>query len=298
MQKRTISLISLILLIVFVVFSFMPVILMITSWERNFIVGYTADSSWMESFADFAYTGSFTGILVYVCYLFTFIGISVLILQSVGKQSKTVDLLTFTPVISAAIFILFSLLEFIPDEMPNSYSPYGYLGCSPGWGYYIEIALIIAVAFMSVLIATGKLNDIQTPITQTTNAIDGAVEILKYKQLLDEGIISQEEFDAKKKIVIEKELTKEKNMKYCQNCGAEVHENAVVCVKCGCAINNAKNTEIDDSVSVGLVILAVFVPLFGIIYWPVNASKRPNCAKACGIAAIISWVVSSLILLA
>lgn len=24
---------------------------------------------------------------------------------------------------------------------------------------------------------------------------------------------------------------------YCSNCGAEVHENAVVCVKCGCAIH-------------------------------------------------------------
>ncbi|MBR2080985.1 MAG: hypothetical protein IKC50_06330 [Oscillospiraceae bacterium] len=27
-------------------------------------------------------------------------------------------------------------------------------------------------------------------------------------------------------------------MKYCQHCGAEVHEKAVVCVKCGCAIPN------------------------------------------------------------
>ncbi|MDO4757369.1 MAG: zinc-ribbon domain-containing protein [Parabacteroides sp.] len=83
-------------------------------------------------------------------------------------------------------------------------------------------------------------------------------------------------------------------MKYCQHCGAEVNENAVVCVKCGCSIqqaNNAPAKEVDNSVSAGLVILAVLIPLFGIIYWPVKAKERPKCARACGIAAIISWVV-------
>ena len=41
-----------------------------------------------------------------------------------------------------------------------------------------------------------------TPIETTTNAIpqaSGADEIKKYKELLDMGIITQEEFDAKKK---------------------------------------------------------------------------------------------------
>lgn len=81
-------------------------------------------------------------------------------------------------------------------------------------------------------------------------------------------------------------------MKYCQNCGAEINDNAVVCVKCGCSAKPENQmAEVDDTVSVGLVILAVLIPLFGIIYWPVKAKSRPKCAKACGIAAIISWVV-------
>ena len=83
-------------------------------------------------------------------------------------------------------------------------------------------------------------------------------------------------------------------MKYCQSCGAEVNENAAVCVKCGCFIQQEK--KVDGSVSVGLVILAVLIPLFGIIYWPVKAKDRPNCARACGIAAIISWVLGILLL--
>ena len=84
-------------------------------------------------------------------------------------------------------------------------------------------------------------------------------------------------------------------MKFCQNCGAEINDNAVVCVKCGSSVKPANQvTEVDNSVSVGLVILAVLIPLFGIIYWPVKAKSRPKCAQACGIAAIISWAVAFL----
>ena len=81
-------------------------------------------------------------------------------------------------------------------------------------------------------------------------------------------------------------------MKFCQSCGAEINDNAVVCVKCGCSIKPVNQVEkVDDTVSVGLVILAVLIPIFGVIYWPVKAKTRPRCAKVCGIAAIISWIV-------
>ena len=89
-------------------------------------------------------------------------------------------------------------------------------------------------------------------------------------------------------------------MKFCQHCGAEIKDEAVICVKCGCSVatNNTAVEEVDDSVSAGFVVLSVLIPLFGIIYWPVNAKKRPKCAKACGIAALISWAVSFVIIMA
>lgn len=85
-------------------------------------------------------------------------------------------------------------------------------------------------------------------------------------------------------------------MKFCQHCGKELLDAAVICPGCGCSVQAI--AEVDESVSVGLVILAVLIPLFGIIYWPVKAKTRPKCAKACGIAAIISWVVGFVILMA
>ena len=82
-------------------------------------------------------------------------------------------------------------------------------------------------------------------------------------------------------------------MKFCQHCGREVMNEAVICPNCGCSVQEPSQAmEVDESVSAGLVVLAVLIPLFGLIYWPVKAKTRPKCAQACGIAAIISWVAS------
>lgn len=83
-------------------------------------------------------------------------------------------------------------------------------------------------------------------------------------------------------------------MKYCPHCGAAVSEYAVFCLNCCFSI--AQEKQVDHSVSAGLVILAFLIPLFGVIYWPTKAKERPICAKACGIAAIISCVLIILLI--
>jgi uncharacterized membrane protein YvbJ len=83
-------------------------------------------------------------------------------------------------------------------------------------------------------------------------------------------------------------------MKFCQHCGKEILDEAVICPGCGCSVqatNNTQTVNVDESVSAGLVVLSILIPLFGVIYWPVKAKTRPKCAKICGIAAIISWAV-------
>ena len=89
-------------------------------------------------------------------------------------------------------------------------------------------------------------------------------------------------------------------MRYCSKCGKEIHEEAVVCVHCGCAV--AENTPkypwekpMTDGVNPGLCILSALFPLFGIIFWALMYSKTPKKARACGISAIISGVVMILI---
>ena len=90
-------------------------------------------------------------------------------------------------------------------------------------------------------------------------------------------------------------------MKFCQHCGKEILDEAVICPGCGCSVQTTNNTQtanVDESVSAGLVVLSVLIPLFGVIYWPVKAKTRPKCAKTCGIAAIISWAVSFVLMMA
>lgn len=84
-------------------------------------------------------------------------------------------------------------------------------------------------------------------------------------------------------------------MKYCSKCGKEVHDEAIICPQCGCAIAplppvTQQRPEADEA-SVGLCILAFFVPLFGLIYWAVKCKDTPKRANAIGITALISWII-------
>ena len=70
-------------------------------------------------------------------------------------------------------------------------------------------------------------------------------------------------------------------------------DEAVVCTNCGCYATSQNLThEKEDRVSVGLCVLAAFIPLFGIIYWPLKHKESPKRAMACGITAIIAWAIS------
>lgn len=90
-------------------------------------------------------------------------------------------------------------------------------------------------------------------------------------------------------------------MKFCSKCGKEIMDEAVICPNCGCEVKNStvstsQNT-VDDQVSIGLCVLAVLIPLFGVIYWPLKHQVTPKKAQACGIAGIVSWVVSFILIL-
>lgn len=89
-------------------------------------------------------------------------------------------------------------------------------------------------------------------------------------------------------------------MKFCSKCGKQILDEAIVCMGCGCPIENSSSSmslfgeRETDVVSVGLCILSAFIPLFGIIYWAVKHRDTPKRARACGITGIVSWVLSFL----
>ena len=86
---------------------------------------------------------------------------------------------------------------------------------------------------------------------------------------------------------------------FCSNCGAEINDNAVVCVKCGCAVNRPQVNIVinNDSSKDWLVtlLLCFFVGAFGIHRFYVGKTgtgilQLITCG-GCGIWTIIDFIV-------
>ncbi|MBQ9760742.1 MAG: hypothetical protein IJW16_05280 [Clostridia bacterium] len=85
-------------------------------------------------------------------------------------------------------------------------------------------------------------------------------------------------------------------MKYCQQCGRELIDDAAICIGCGSTIGALKKA-LDNRINIGFCILSFFMPLFGIVYWAVVSGWAPKRARACGITAIVSIVISFVVTL-
>ncbi len=84
---------------------------------------------------------------------------------------------------------------------------------------------------------------------------------------------------------------------YCSNCGAEINDNAVVCVKCGCAVNKPIQVTINGSSKDWLVtlLLCFFVGYLGIHRFYVGKTGtgivQLLTLGGCGIWALIDFIV-------
>lgn len=68
-------------------------------------------------------------------------------------------------------------------------------------------------------------------------------------------------------------------MKYCSHCGAEIEDDAVICVNCGCATNDGKSKVKEGNSSMGkialvfMIIGCVFSPLSGLYSYLTNTDN-------------------------
>mgnify|MGYP004698122211 CR=1 FL=1 len=79
-------------------------------------------------------------------------------------------------------------------------------------------------------------------------------------------------------------------MKFCSHCGAQIDDNAVICIKCGCQVAQ-KETALQDAPSTGFAVLGFFFPLVGLILYLVWKSTSPLKAHSCGKGALIGFIV-------
>ncbi|MBP3620855.1 MAG: zinc ribbon domain-containing protein [Lachnospiraceae bacterium] len=91
-------------------------------------------------------------------------------------------------------------------------------------------------------------------------------------------------------------------MKYCQKCGKEIMDEAVICIHCGCAVPgaNAKTIAPDDAPDLVSAILGGLIPILGLIMYCIYKDTRPQKAtsfiKGAGIGFAIGLVCVSMML--
>ena len=82
-------------------------------------------------------------------------------------------------------------------------------------------------------------------------------------------------------------------MKYCCRCGKTLSDHAVVCVHCGCAVENTVKVT-GNWPSERIAILSFFFPIVGLILYLVDSDVRPLRAQSAGKGALAGFIVGVL----
>ena len=195
MTKKTASFIALISLIVFAVFVFMPCIFEIVDLKQvpdNPIAYQTVGSTYEDFFfvCRSAYA-NLSDIYAIIAYVFVVISIVALALHVACRVNKIVTYLTFSPCVAAIFFALVMVF------LGSTYEPGDkwYYVFKAGWGFYILGALLLIASVLSVLIALGKVTDVPPKSQISTKSVCEADTLRKYKDLLESGAITPEEYE-------------------------------------------------------------------------------------------------------
>ena len=73
---------------------------------------------------------------------------------------------------------------------------------------------------------------------------------------------------------------------YCKNCGAQVDDKAVVCLRCGFQLAPIKKKPADDG-SLIWTVVGFFVPVAALVLYLIWKDDKPKCAKRAALGGLI-----------
>ncbi len=76
-------------------------------------------------------------------------------------------------------------------------------------------------------------------------------------------------------------------MAICKNCGSQIDDKAVICPNCGVQ-------QVKDNGGFGWGLLGCCIPIVGLVLFLVWKDTKPKTAKAAGIGALVSVIISVL----
>lgn len=183
MQKKIVSVTSFIMLIIFIAISFAPI-------SFNFSRGYKFNG---DPYVHCSMWKIATGLAFFVT-IFVVVGIVALIMKSIEMNNVFSKIGCFAP---ALAFVLFGVLWIKTLDYDTHYHS--------AWGIFVECILLLVASALSILIGLNFFKNKPVNVSVAKNATipqtppnSVADELAKYKNLLDSGAITQDEYDAKK----------------------------------------------------------------------------------------------------
>ena len=78
---------------------------------------------------------------------------------------------------------------------------------------------------------------------------------------------------------------------FCPTCGMEIHDEAVVCIHCGCATaKTASPASVADAPDTAYAVLGFFIPIVGLILYITAKDTTPLKAASAGKGALAGFI--------
>lgn len=220
MEKKKASLITMIMLIVFTVVSAIPFVYIEKYIKAADEGGYESYPSNTWSHNMYLWNIKFLSV---VCVILAVIGIVCMFLQYNGKEHKLSKFSNYIPIATAVVYVIMSIYVLTvtyPDDEITEVYPKGFMGYwrfDGGFGFYLQLALLICCAVLCYSIITNNPTlltsksstaenadntEAAVSVAHSTSTKESFEELIKYKDLLDNGIITKEEFEEKKKQIL------------------------------------------------------------------------------------------------
>lgn len=203
-MKKKASLAALILQAVAAVALFLPWVYSQAYWRQTtqFPYGFTKRYTYAISF--FGGVQGSGGALSYLALAVMILAIVVLALVLAGRSGPITQMGIYASPLALVLAAAAALIRILNrsyegGDTINDPSTTAFWEISPGWLFYIIAALQIAAAVLCILIALNKFRDDAPQSARRSAPAASASELKELKALLDAGVITQEEFSAKKK---------------------------------------------------------------------------------------------------
>ena len=207
-MKNKITLYSMILIIVETVCMFIPFCFLQKSWmydSNSFVYHGSATLKYKENVNIFGVSTALGTVLAVILVIFMLLSFGALLYCFIKNETKLAKYFYFAPLVSFLILMFFTIYvaAFAKDD-----SVYWCDEWNLNWLIFVIIALHIITVLLCMVLRFNLFKRFTSKnfgsgeTLKKNEAVSNADELKKYKELLDTGVITQEEFDAKKKQIL------------------------------------------------------------------------------------------------